>query len=82
MGKGERIHHECEGRKEKKPRDATRRSSGRIFLSYPILFLAHHCIYLFKNKLPEVSKYATMQFRMMTSPQHDDDVLGKIAWVR
>ena len=31
-------------------------------------FFAHHCIYLFKNKLPEVSDYATMQFHMMTSP--------------
>ena len=41
------------------------------FLSYPhtnngFFFLAHHCIYLFENKLPEVPEYAKMQFHMMT----------------
>ena len=49
------------------------------------IFHAYLCFYLFiylfiylKNKLPEVSEYAKMQFHLMTLL----DVLGKIAWVR
>ena len=44
---------------------------GQIFLSNPQtnndFFLAHHCFFLFKNKLPEVPGYAKIQFHMMTS---------------
>ena len=53
---------------------------GRIFLSYPhtnngLFFLACHCFYLFiLKKLPEVPKYAKMQFHMMT--------LLDFTWVR
>ena len=46
-------------------------------------FLAYRCVYFFylfiySNKLPEVSECAKMHFHMMTLL----DVLGKIAWVR
>ena len=63
---------------------------GRIFLSYPhtnngFFFLlttvfTYLFIFLFQNKLPEVSEYAKMLFHMMTLL----GVLGKIekAWVR
>ena len=58
---------------------------GRIFLSYPhthhrFFFLPPLFLfsYLSKNRLPEVSEYAQMQFHMITLLF----VLGKIAWVR
>ena len=54
---------------------------GRIFLSYPhtnngFFFLAHH-FFLFQNKLPEVPEYAKMQFHIMTSLKHNNDVTPK-----
>ena len=42
------------------------------------LYIFIHFFYLFQNKLPEVPKYAKMQFHMMTLL----DVLDKIPWVR
>ena len=51
---------------------------GQIFLSYPhtnngFFFRAHHC-FLFRNKLPEVPEYAKIQFHMMMSLKHYNDV--------
>ena len=63
---------------------------GRIFLSYPhtnngffflfttVFYIFFLFIYLFQNKLTEVSEYDKMQFHTMTLL----DVLGKLAWVR
>ena len=39
-----------------------------------ILFLAHHSFFKFSNKLSEVTEYAKMQFHMMTSLKHNNDV--------
>ena len=44
---------------------------GQIFLSYPnttnVFFFLLTTVFLFKNKLPEVSEYAKIPFHMMTS---------------
>ena len=47
-------------------------AEGQIFLSYPhtnngFFFLLNTVLFLFKNKLPEVPKYAKIQFHMMMS---------------
>ena len=50
------------------------------FSCSPLFFLIIDLliIYLFLERLPEVSEYAKIQFHMRTLL----DVLGKIAWVR
>ena len=54
--------------------------AGLIFF-YPTLtriidfFSCSPLFFLFKNKLPEVPKYAKMQLHMMTSLQLNNDVL-------
>ena len=78
-----RIHHSCEGMIEKSvPRIAIWHQEacrvmtngdpeGRIFLSYPHMndgfFFLLTTVFLFKNKLPEVPEYATIQFHILTS---------------
>ena len=51
---------------------------GQIFLSYPHtnngFFFVLTTVFLFKNKLPEVPKYAKLQFHIMTSFLHNIDV--------
>ena len=52
---------------------------GWIFLSYPytkngLFFLIITVFFIFLNKLPEVPEYAKMQFYMMTSLYHNNDV--------
>ena len=53
---------------------------GQIFLSYPhtnngfVFLLTTVFFFLFENKLPEVPEYAKMQFHMMTSLKHNNDV--------
>ena len=51
---------------------------GRIFLSYPHtnngFFFLLIIVFLFENKLPEVPEYSKMQFHMMTSFKHNNDV--------
>ena len=52
---------------------------GLIFLSYPhmnngFFFLLTTVFLLFENKLPEVPEYAKIQFHMMTSLKHNNDV--------
>ena len=48
--------------------------------SYPILtgimdsFSCSPLFFKFENKLPEVPEYAKMQFHMMTSLKHNNDV--------
>ena len=59
---------------------------GRIFLSYPHtnngFFFLLTTIFLFENKLQEVPEYAKMQFHMMTSLKHNNDVTWRqCAWV-
>ena len=78
-----RIYHKCEGRIEKSvPRiavwhhEACRGMTnydleGRIFLSYLHtnngFFSCLPLFFYFKNKHPELLKYAGIQFHMMTS---------------
>ena len=51
------------------------------FSCSPLYLFVYLLIYLFQNKLPEVpDEYAKMQFHMMTSLQHNNDVLGQVAW--
>ena len=85
-----RIYLECEGGIEKSvPRiaiwhhEACRVMTngdpeGRIFLSYPYtnngFFFLLTTVFSFKNKLPEVPRYAKIQFHMMTSLKHNNDV--------
>ena len=85
-----RIYHECEGRIEKSvPRiavchhEASRVMTnsdpeGQIFLSYPHtnngFFFLLTTVFLFENKLQEVPEYAKMQFHMMKSLKHNNDV--------
>ena len=50
-----------------------------IFISYPhrnngFFFLLTTVFLLFQNKLPEIPEYAKMQFHMMTSIKHNNDV--------
>ena len=52
---------------------------GQIFLSNPhtnngFFFLLTFVFFLFENKLAEVPEYAKMQFHMMTSLKHNNDV--------
>ena len=50
---------------------------GRGFLSYPHTnhgFFLFTTVLLFEKKLPEVPEYAKMQFHMMMSLKHNDDV--------
>ena len=51
---------------------------GRIFLSYPHtnngFFFLLTTVFLFENKLLDVPEYAKMQFHMMTSLKHNNDV--------
>ena len=53
-------------------------TQGQIFLSYPHtdngFFFLLTTVFLFENKLPEVSEYAKMQFHMMESLKHNNDV--------
>ena len=75
-----RIYHECEGRVEKTVRRIAvwHHEACRVMTNCDpegqILFLAHHCFFLFENKIPEVYEYAKMQFHMMTSLKHNNDV--------
>ena len=51
----------------------------RIFLSYPhtnngFFFLLITVFFLFKIKPPEVPEYAKIQFHMMKSLEHNNDV--------
>ena len=77
-----RIYHECEGRIKSVSRiavwyhEACRVMTngdpeGRICLSYPHTnsgsFFLLTTIFLFLKKLPEVPKYAQMQFHIMAS---------------
>ena len=90
QGKTIRIYRECEGRIEKSiPRIAVwhneacrvmtnRDLEGQIFLSYPHtnngFFFLLTTVFLFKNKLPEVPEYAEIQFHMMMSFEHNNDI--------
>ena len=81
-----RIHNEYEGRIEKSvPRITVWRHEacrvmtngdhkGRIFLSYPHanngFFFLLTAVFVFKDKL----QYAKIQFHMMTSLEHNNDV--------
>ena len=52
---------------------------GQILLSYPhtnngFFFLFTTVFFLFKNKLQEVPQYTKIQFHMMTSLSHNNDV--------
>ena len=52
---------------------------GQIFLSYPHMFygsffLLTTAFFKFENKLPDVPEYAKMQFHMMTSLKHNNDI--------
>ena len=52
---------------------------GQIFLSYPhtnngFLFLLTTVFFYLGKKLPEGPEYAKMQFHMMTSLKHNNDV--------
>ena len=51
---------------------------GQIFLFYPHtnngFFFLHTTVFYLKNKLPEVPEYARMQFHMMLSLKHYNDV--------
>ena len=51
---------------------------GRIFLSYPHrnngFFFLLATVFFFFNNLPEVPEYTKMQFHMMTSLKHNNDV--------
>ena len=53
-------------------------SEGLIFLSYPHtingFFFLLTTAFFKKNKLPEVLEYTKMQFHMMTSLEHNNDV--------
>ena len=85
-----RIYHECEGKIEKFVlriavwhHEACQVMTngdpeGQIFLSYPHMnigfFFSLTTVFLFENKLPEVPEYAKMQFHMMTSLKHNNDV--------
>ena len=84
-----RIYHECEGIIEKSvPRIAVWHheacrlitncdSEGQIFLSYPhtnnVFFFLFTIVFLFENKLLEVSEYAKMRFHMLTSLKRNND---------
>ena len=51
---------------------------GRIFLSYPHtnngFFFLLTTVFLFENMLPEVDEIAKIQFHMMTSLKHNNDI--------
>ena len=52
---------------------------GWIFLSYPLtnngFFFLLTTVFLFENKLPKGPEYAKMQFHMMKSLKHNNDVI-------
>ena len=50
------------------------------FSCSPLFLFIYLLIYVFYDTLPEVPEYAKMQFHIMTL--HNNDVLGKIAWIR
>ena len=54
---------------------------GTIYQSYPHInngfFSCSPLFFLFENKLPNVSEYAKIQFHMMKSLKHSNDVTGR-----
>ena len=87
-----RIYHECEDRIEifvpgiaVRYHEACRVMTngdpeGYIFLSYPHtnngFFFLLTTVFLFENKLQEVHEYAKIQFYLMTSLKHNNNVIG------